>query len=196
MGLKINSFKVFFLLSAACVYLTACASTERTQYTAVIDTKKQTAKMDQVQSTDKDHHKHNEADEHQHHQHMHAMPDNDPLEYSDLQHAVTQISRDGNYRFTLYSKATPIPMKKIHSWIIKVEDKEGKPVEGVKLFVFGGMPQHRHGFSTKPIVKKYLGDGKYLVEGIKFTMPGYWEMRFNIKEKRVSDRVIFKIYLR
>ena len=118
------------------------------------------------------------------------------LHYSDEQHALTAMSESGDYRFTLYSQASPIPLKKIHSWILKVETKSGEPIEKAKLFVFGGMPQHQHGFPTKPRIKKYLGEGKYLVEGIKFSMPGYWEMRFNMKLTRIPERVIFKINLR
>jgi len=127
-----------------------------------------------------------------------AKNSNDALQYSGKQHAVTAMSKSGDYRFTLYSERAPIPLKKIHSWILKVESKDGRAVENAKLFVFGGMPQHQHGFPTKPQIKKYLGGGMYLVEGIKFSMPGYWEMRFNLKlkKKRIQDRVIFKINLR
>ena len=116
-------------------------------------------------------------------------------QYAGIEHAVTELSESGNYRFTLYSKPSPIPLKKIHSWILKVENNDGNPVTNAKLFINGGMPAHRHGFPTKPVVKKYLGNGEYLVEGIKFTMPGYWEMRFTMSIKNKRERVVFKINL-
>ena len=40
-----------------------------------------------------------------------------------------------------------------------------------------------------------LGEGDYLVEGVKFQMSGWWEMRFEINANGVSDEVIFNIVL-
>jgi len=117
------------------------------------------------------------------------------LKYAGKQHAVTKLSESGQYRFTLYSKPAPIPYGKIHQWVLKAETKAGVAVTNTKLYVNGGMPAHRHGFPTRPVVKKHLGNGEYLVEGIKFTMPGYWEMRFTMKIENKRERVIFKINL-
>lgn len=115
--------------------------------------------------------------------------------YSDRDNAVTQVSENGEYRFTLFTTDATFPFQKIHNWIIHIENKDGTPVENAKVFVFGGMPVHQHSFPTKPKVKKYLGDGDYLVEGIKFNMPGEWEMRFNIKNDNKRSRAVFKINL-
>ena len=116
--------------------------------------------------------------------------------YAGKSNAVSELSHDGRYRFTLYSARPEIPLGKIHEWIVRVETRDGEPVTNARLFVFGGMPAHRHGFPTKPRVKQHLGNGEYKVEGIKFTMPGAWEMRFNIKHNKVSERVVFKIDLK
>lgn len=115
--------------------------------------------------------------------------------FTDREHAVTQPSEDGEYLFSLHSTDPAVPFKKIHSWIVHIETKDGKPVENAKVFVFGGMPVHQHGFPTKPRVKKYLGNGDYLVEGIKFNMPGEWEMRFNIKDGFKQSRAVFQFKL-
>ena len=101
---------------------------------------------------------------------------------------------DKKYTVTLYSNQTPIPMQAIHSWTVHIE-KEGKPVENAKIYIHGGMPAHRHGFPTKPRVNKYLGKGDYLIEGVKFSMIGEWEMRINIKEPGKRDRAVFRIKL-
>ena len=39
--------------------------------------------------------------------------------------------------------------------------------EAKKIYVHGGMPKHQHGFPTNPRAKQYLGNGLYLVEGVK-----------------------------
>ena len=107
--------------------------------------------------------------------------------------ATTAMSADKKYRVTLYSNTFPIPMQKIHSWTAHIESTNGKPVEKAKIYIHGGMPEHRHGFPVTPRVRKNLGNGDFLIEGVKFSMIGDWEMRLNIKEKNIRDRAIFKI---
>lgn len=107
--------------------------------------------------------------------------------------AITQMTDDKKYRVTLHSNVFPIPMQKIHSWTAHIETADGKPLENAKIYIHGGMPVHRHGFPVQPRVKKYLGKGKHLIEGVKFSMLGDWEMRINIKEKTRRDRAVFKI---
>jgi hypothetical protein len=115
------------------------------------------------------------------------------LNYSNKESAVTKLSEEGKYRLSLYSSQFPLQTGVIHNWILHVETPEGVPVENTKIYVHGGMPVHRHGFPTNPRVTRYLGNGDYIVEGIKFSMPGEWEIRFNVKEKNKRDRTIFKV---
>lgn len=115
----------------------------------------------------------------------------DPKLYTNRSNAVTHISKSGNYRVSLFSNESPIPVKKIHTWTVHVEDKTGKPFEEGKVYVNGGMPMHNHDFPTVPKVTGYLGNGDYKVEGIKFNMYGHWEIRFNIQRGRDTDRVVF-----
>lgn len=110
--------------------------------------------------------------------------------------ATTVHSANKKYKVTLFSNTFPIPRQKIHSWTAQVEQANGKPLENAKIYIHGGMPEHRHGFPVTPRVRKYLGDGKYLIEGVKFSMIGNWEMRLNIKEETVRDRAIFRINIK
>ena len=125
----------------------------------------------------------------------------DAIKYTSREHAVMQASQNSWYQLSLFSNESPIPLQKIHSWTLHVENANGQPVENLKIYVSGGMPMHRHGFPTKPQVTEHLGNGDYRVEGIKFNMPGHWEMRFNITEKgkpagRDTDRVVYEIHLK
>ena len=110
--------------------------------------------------------------------------------------ATTVFSENKKYRVTLYSKVFPLPMQKIHSWVAHIETADGKPLEKATIYIHGGMPQHRHGFPVQPRVEKNLGNGNYLIKGVKFSMIGDWEMRLNIKEPTVRDRAIFKIKMK
>lgn len=116
-------------------------------------------------------------------------------QFTDREHAVTQPTEDGEYVTSLHSTDSSIPFKKIHNWVLHIETKDGQAVEKAKVYVFGGMPEHRHGFPTKPRVKQALGNGDYLVEGIKFNMPGVWEMRFNIKDGIKNSRAVYRFNL-
>lgn len=113
--------------------------------------------------------------------------------YSDSEHSVTLMTDDKKYITTLYSQLYPLRVGKVHSWILEIKSADNSPLEITKVYVHGGMPVHQHGFPTRPRVTQLLGNGKYLVEGVKFSMPGEWEMRFNIKEKTKRDRVVYKI---
>ena len=108
---------------------------------------------------------------------------------------VTAITNHKKYKVTLYSKTFPLPVQKIHSWIAHIEYANGKPVENATVYIHGGMPAHRHDFPVKPRVNQYLGKGNYLIEAVKFSMIGNWEMRIYIQEKTQRDRAIFKIKL-
>jgi hypothetical protein len=57
------------------------------------------------------------------------------------------------------------------------------------------MPQHDHGLPTSPQATEYLGGGRYRIEGIEFTMRGWWQLRFGISAAAGSDSVVFNIVL-
>jgi hypothetical protein len=56
------------------------------------------------------------------------------------------------------------------------------------------MPAHAHGLPTTPQVKS-LGGGRYLIEGLKFHMPGAWEVALRIKAGAGTDSVTFDLQL-
>lgn len=83
----------------------------------------------------------------------------------------------GAYTVTLHSQLAPLSINRMHSWIISVRDKSGIPVTDLALVVQGGMPLHNHGLPTQPQVTRELGDGQYLLEGMRFHMHGDWELK-------------------
>jgi hypothetical protein len=64
-------------------------------------------------------------------------------------------------------------------------------VAQARIQVDGGMPQHGHGLPTKPQVTRELPDGGYLIEGMKFSMTGWWEIKLAIDGPAGADRVTF-----
>ena len=106
--------------------------------------------------------------------------------------ATSAVSDNSHFRISYISKLEPIPLNKIHRWVLHVEDINGKPIEKATVSIDGGMPAHNHGLPTQPIATN-IGNGNYLVEGIKFSMTGLWEMRFYIQTDTVTDRVMFEL---
>lgn len=105
---------------------------------------------------------------------------------------ASALSDNSHFRISYISKHKPIPLNQIHRWIVHVEDMDGQPVENATVSIDGGMPAHNHGLPTQPIATD-IGNGDYLVEGIKFSMTGLWEMRFYIQTGTVTDRVMFEL---
>ncbi len=114
---------------------------------------------------------------------------------ADLDTATTRPTDSGLYRVSFTSALDPIAINQIHSWTLHVETADGQPVDNAEISVNGGMPQHGHGLPTKPQVTQNLGNGDYLVEGLKFQMTGWWEVRFDISAEGQSDSITFNLVL-
>ncbi len=112
-----------------------------------------------------------------------------------LDYSVTRLTKDGVYRVTYSSSETPVPVNELHSWALHVETSGGQPVDNAAITIFGDMPQHGHGMPTKPQVTQFLGNGDYLVEGMKFQMGGWWQIDFTIDANGQSDKVSFNLML-
>ena len=54
-------------------------------------------------------------------------------------------------------------------------------MQGANINLKGGMPEHDHGLPTQPMVTEEIRPGVYLIEGIRFHMPGAWQMLFSIE---------------
>ena len=78
---------------------------------------------------------------------------------------------------------------------LSVRDAKGAPIRGAKVPVDGGMPQHGHGLPTRPRVTAEAPGGVYVVDGLRFNMGGWWELKFAIEQAGPADRVTFNVRL-
>jgi hypothetical protein len=120
---------------------------------------------------------------------MHAKP-------ADLDFSPTRASEGKTFTVSYESTPSPPPLNKIHSWRLTVKRLSGEPVTGAMIMVDGGMPAHGHGLPTKPEVTGETAAGIYLLEGMKFTMPGWWEVKFHLTSNKTEDRVTFNLKLK
>ena len=97
---------------------------------------------------------------------------------------------DQGFKIEIYSELSPLSINTIHSWHIRVLDRDGEIIELEELNVFGGMPEHDHGLPTQPQVTKRLDNGDYLLEGVRFHMQGLWELQIEFQYGGVDDTTI------
>ncbi len=105
------------------------------------------------------------------------------------------VNLSNAWRVDVYSNLSPLTINTIHSWRLKVTDSAGQPVEDVTVQVAGGMPDHDHGLPTQPQVTAEIATGEYLLEGVRFHMPGRWRMDFIVEAGNAIHRGFANIEL-
>ena len=110
---------------------------------------------------------------------------------TDLDTSLEKPSAGGMYRVALVPPAQAPAVNQMHSWKVKLAGADGTPVRGARFAVDGGMPQHGHGLPTQPRVTRELGDGTYQLDGMKFSMTGWWEIKLAIQGPQGADKVTF-----
>jgi hypothetical protein len=133
-------------------------------------------------------HTHTHADGHGH---AHGTE----MEKQERDTSTRTMSGKGLFTVSYEPQSQPVPVGRIHSWEVTVKDAQGNPVEKARILVSGEMPDHGHGLPTEPQVTDYLGNGTFLVEGMKFNMPGWWVVRVDIFTMDDHDVAQFNLML-
>ena len=110
---------------------------------------------------------------------------------SNLDLSLTRPTADNKFVVTLQPPATPAAINQLHSWKVKLASPAGAPIAHARIKVDGGMPQHGHGLPTRPLVTQELPGGTYVIEGMKFSMTGRWQIKLAIDSPRGADEVTF-----
>ncbi|MFT7472435.1 MAG: hypothetical protein ACI8XU_002333 [Kiritimatiellia bacterium] len=97
---------------------------------------------------------------------------------------------DKGFKIEIYSELSPLSINTIHSWHIRVLDRDDEILELEELNVYGGMPEHDHGLPTQPEITMQLDNGDYLLEGVRFHMQGHWELQIEFQYAGVDDTAI------
>jgi len=104
-----------------------------------------------------------------------------------------RTSMERRYTATIEAPAQPLKPRRMMKLQVSIRDAAGNPVDNAQIEVDGGMPQHGHGLPTKPRVTRSLGDGRYEIDGLRFNMGGWWELRLAVTSAAGSDRVTFNL---
>lgn len=111
------------------------------------------------------------------------------------QETASKDSDSGKFVVSYTAELQPLAINRIHNWIIHVESANGPLIDDATITLIGGMPVHDHGLPTLPLATQNLGDGDYLVEGMKFHMNGLWQVTLSIASGDDSDSVTFDLQL-
>ena len=110
---------------------------------------------------------------------------------NDLDLALTRPTAARKYIVALQPPAPPAAINQLHAWQVQLRTPAGEPVTHARIRVDGGMPQHGHGLPTRPQVTQEQPVGVYRIEGMKFSMTGWWEIKLAIDGPAGADEVTF-----
>lgn len=98
-------------------------------------------------------------------------------------------------RIEIYSDLNPLVINRMHSWQVRILDAQGAHLPA-QLNLSGGMPGHDHGMPTAPQITGQLENGDYLLEGMRFHMPGAWQLLIELNVDGASQTAVIDFNLR
>ena len=105
-----------------------------------------------------------------------------------------RTSLNQKYTATLQPRE-PLRLRRLQTVPVLITDAGGRPVEQASFTVDGGMPEHLHGLPTQPRLGRSLGGGVYEIDGVRFSMGGWWEFKLAIESPAGADSVTFNLSL-
>ncbi|MCW8193432.1 auxin-binding protein [Proteobacteria bacterium 005FR1] len=118
-----------------------------------------------------------------------------PVQALALSPEAVSVSRNGHFRVQIQSSLQSVALNQIHHWTVYLQDVAGNSVADASIEVTGRMPAHDHGLPTQPRARAADGEGKYLIEGLRFHMPGEWQLEMDISASGTEDSLVITFEL-
>lgn len=103
------------------------------------------------------------------------------------QEANFRIQTSKGSTLEVFTQLDPVVINRIHSWELVLIGADNSPLTGAEISVIGGMPDHDHGLPTLPIVTRETSPGHYLLQGVRFHMPGRWQLTVTISSPQGDE---------
>jgi hypothetical protein len=103
-------------------------------------------------------------------------------------------SHNGRYRAEVTS-VSPFAVGTAQQWTVRLERRDHRRVNGAHVSARAWMPDD----PTQPGIPatvSALGGGRYRLDGIRFTRPGWWNVALVVAGARGTDSVAFNVVLR
>jgi len=114
---------------------------------------------------------------------------------ADLDLSLQHASLQRRFVVALEPPAQGPAVGQMHAWKLRLATPEGQPVGQARISIDGGMPQHGHGLPTQPRVTSEPVPGTYVIEGMKFSMTGWWDLRLAIDAAGTRDQALFNLVM-
>ena len=104
---------------------------------------------------------------------------------------MSQASKSNHYKIDLQCDHPPT-LSGFQQCNLTLTDNV-KKLSDVNIIIEGGMPEHHHGLPTAPKVSWNKQNKLYNINGLKFSMPGVWQLTFLIDKTENLPRDIVTI---
>ena len=102
-------------------------------------------------------------------------------------------SHNGLYRASLVPPSDRADRSTSTTWTVRVETAAGAPVGDATLALESWMPENDRVPAARPRVTRYMGDGRYHVEGLRFDRRGWWNVRLQVARPLATDSLAFNL---
>lgn len=113
----------------------------------------------------------------------------------DLDLRSEKLTDNGLYNVSFTQEEGQVGVGPITTFLVTVKNNDGQMIDGATILVDGGMPQHGHGLPTQPRQTEMVSSGVYRIDGVKFSMTGWWEFRLAINSSVGDDTITFNVVL-
>jgi len=113
--------------------------------------------------------------------------------WSDYYAGMIEVGTQSRVQIALLDADPAPPDLHANSWTLQLLDMSERPMTEDVSFsrVKPWMPDHGHGTAIEPVVGALDADGKTVVTGIDFRMPGVWTVTYDIDTANGPDSVVF-----
>jgi YtkA-like protein len=102
-------------------------------------------------------------------------------------------SHNGAYRASLVPSSDPAGRLDSTAWTVEVQTATGAPVKDATLALESWTPDDDGAPATRARVTRYVGDGRYEVEGLRLDRRGWWNVRLQISRPGATDSLAFNL---
>lgn len=106
---------------------------------------------------------------------------------------LTQLGDQGVVSVVIESSMPAPPERGNNDWTIQLLDANGAPISDATVGITPFMPKHGHGSSVKAAITP-LGDGRYDLNPVNFSMAGVWEVTIDVElAGGATDQTMFEL---
>ncbi len=105
----------------------------------------------------------------------------------------TSTSANGLFVATFAPQSGEVKINQLQNWVLTLTQPNGVAINAARVAIDGGMRAHGHGLPTQPQVTRYLGEGQYLIEGMRLNMAGAWTLVVGIDALGRQDAARFEL---